>query len=203
MSYDFALCTALRPRLLAFASKLLKTHASYEAEDLVQDTLVRALKAWHRFAPVSGADPSRAASSWLHEILFNAFLNRYRRRQRDTEKFYKYLWPDRISDPRPLAGETLSDEVCAALAELNPTWRATVERICLEGGKYVDVSRELGIPIGTLLSSTKRSRDLLARALAPYAEREYGIRFVPGRSGKKIERASAHHVPETVLGGDS
>ncbi len=76
-AYDFALCTALRPSLYGYACKLTRDRDA--AHDIVQDTLLRAWRAWPRFEPKPGVEIKHAVSSWLHQIVHNEFVRAYRK----------------------------------------------------------------------------------------------------------------------------
>jgi RNA polymerase sigma factor (sigma-70 family) len=69
----------------------------------------------------------------------------------------------------------LGDEIEAALGDLPPQHREILERVMLRDGKYHEVARELGIPIGTVMSSINRARNRMIARLGAWAASEYGI----------------------------
>jgi RNA polymerase sigma-70 factor, ECF subfamily len=151
------------------------------AKDLVQETLLRAMVAWHSFEPGSNL------RAWLFRILTNAFINGYRKRRRhqrfSTERPGDALAAlygrdqDHTDDLEvELFGNQLSDEVHAALDQLGADYRDVVERADLRGEKYKDIAAALQVPIGTVMSRLFRARRVLETELAPYAARDYGIK---------------------------
>ena len=154
--------------LLRVARSLTRNDA--DAEDLVQDTLLRAYRAIDRF-------DGRHPRAWLLTILRNTHINRNRRRRpellRDTDGGV-----DRIGQ---LAGDDTTDamidvafdaEVEAALASLDEPFRAVVELVDIDGLSYAETAQRLGIPTGTVMSRLHRARgrirDHLERAgIAP------------------------------------
>ncbi len=151
------------------------------ANDLVQETLMRAMCAWDSFQPGSNL------RAWLLRILTNAFINGYRKRRRHhrfaTERPGDALAAlygrdqDRTDDLEAvLYGDELSDEVKAALDRLGPAYRDVVERADLRGECYQDIADALDVPIGTVMSRLFRARRMLEAELASFAARDYGIK---------------------------
>jgi len=145
------------------------TGNSHDAEDLVQDTLLRAYRALDRF---DGAYPR----AWLLTILRNTNINRHRRRR-------PILLPDR--DP-PEAGGPLAhaasaeDEVTAvaldgrieaAINGLSPKLRAVVMLVDVAACSYDEAADALGIPPGTVMSRLHRARRQLRAHLEHHADR--------------------------------
>lgn len=165
-----------------YACALRLTRNGAEAEDLVQETLMRALDAWDRFEPGSNA------RAWVLRILTNSFINNYRRRRRhrrfatenpgDAERaLYGTARPSTARDPEAaLVDDVLSDEVLDALGSLADDYREVVIRADLLGARYRDIAAELGVPIGTVMSRLFRARRQLETRLAGYAAEDYGIR---------------------------
>lgn len=155
-------------------SALRLTRGRADAEDLVQETMLRALAAWPSFIPGSNC------RAWLHRILTNTFISGYRRRRRHN-RFATETGDDavhalygaeveRAADPRALVGAAaLGDEVVAALAELTADYRAVVELADLEGVRYREIADRLGVPIGTVMSRLFRARRQLEARLGAYA----------------------------------
>lgn len=142
-----------------------------DAEDLVQDTLIRAFKSIHTF---DGAHPR----AWLLTILRNTQINRTRRRRPelldDQDEAYERLADDATADtPEALVvGQQFDAVVTDALGRLPEKFRAVVELVDVEGLTYQDAAAALGVPVGTVMSrlhrARKRIRDrLVAAGLAP------------------------------------
>jgi len=168
-----------RETLLAAALRMTRERS--DAEDLVQETLLRAFAAWHRF------EQGTNCRAWLLRILTNTFINGYRRRRRhnrfatdcpaDAVAACYGDAPDRARDPQgTLLHGQLGDEVTAALARLAPDYREVVELADLHGVRYRDIADRLGVPIGTVMSRLFRARRQLEVLLSDYAATDYGIR---------------------------
>jgi RNA polymerase sigma-70 factor (ECF subfamily) len=164
-----------------FAVGLRYTRNRSDAEDLVQDTMARALGAWHRF------EPGTNCRAWLFRILTNSFINGYRRRKRhrrftdekgdDTAiAMHGDISPRRTDPSRAVVDECLGDQVSAALDTLGADYRQVVEMADLGGQRYKDIAKNLGVPIGTVMSRLFRARRQLESLLAEYAAADYGIR---------------------------
>ena len=168
-----------REELLAAALRYTRNLA--DAEDLVQDTLARALGAWSRFEPGSNC------RAWLFRILTNGFISGYRRRRRHNRfthetgddavaAFYGESF-ERVGNPQEqLLTDALGDEVEAALAELGEDYLKVVVLADLRGTRYREIASELGMPIGTVMSRVFRARRQLEERLRDYAAADYGIR---------------------------
>jgi RNA polymerase sigma-70 factor (ECF subfamily) len=164
-----------------YAVALRYTRNKADAEDLVQETILRAYGAWDRFIPGSNC------RAWLLRILTNSFINVYRRgrshrkfAQRPGDEpvtaFYGEATRGRAGDPEgTLVQDRLGDEVTRALADLSDDYRMVVVLADLEGLKYKEVATILGVPVGTVMSRLFRARRQLEDRLAPFAEADYGI----------------------------
>ncbi len=147
-------------------SALRLTRGTALADDLVQETLARAWQARVSFRPGTNA------RAWTQRILFNTYINHYRKRKRESEA---------LEELRRLGcgsagsrGEGLSDEVLAALTQLRPEFREAVELVDLAELSYEDAAVRLDCPVGTVMSRLHRGRKRLQSALREYA-REEGI----------------------------
>lgn len=154
--------------LLRVARSLTRHHA--EAEDLVQDTLLRA----HR--GIAGFD-GRHPRAWLLTILRNTHVNRNRRRRpellRDPDaagdQVSSLAAPERTDG---FVDDDLDHEIVGALDELDPRFRQVVALVDIDGLSYAEAAEVLDVPIGTVMSRLHRARtrirDRLDRAgLAP------------------------------------
>jgi RNA polymerase sigma-70 factor (ECF subfamily) len=172
---------ALRHRNELYAAALRLTRDPVDADDLVQETLMRALGAWERFEPGSNC------RAWLLRILTNSFINTCRRRRRfrkfahesgdDAVNALYGEAPSRHVDPeRNLVKNAVGDEVSRALGALGDDYRAVVELADLRGVRYRDIADRLGVPIGTVMSRLHRARRQLEASLEDFAAADYGIR---------------------------
>ncbi|MCG3156023.1 MAG: ECF RNA polymerase sigma factor SigR [bacterium] len=152
------------------------TRHRLDAEDLVQETYLRAFRFFDKFA--AGTD----FKAWIFRILINTFINEYRRKKRvpprvDFEKTaLSYAQPE---SERPNRFETdyderryadlFGDEVNAALQKLSPEFRMVVLLCDLEEFSYKEIAGIMGVPIGTVMSRLSRARRQLQQYLGEYA----------------------------------
>jgi RNA polymerase sigma-70 factor (ECF subfamily) len=163
-----------------YSSALRMTRNPSDAEDLVQETVMRAFRGFSSF------EEGTNVKAWLYRILTNTFINSYRKRQReplmihddDLEDWYLY---DRLAGRGAEASaeaevlERMPDEdVQAALEALPEGFRLAVLLADVEGFSYKEIAEMLDIPIGTVMSRLHRGRKSLQRALWETA-RERGI----------------------------
>jgi RNA polymerase sigma-70 factor, ECF subfamily len=157
-----ALCKGLvelTPELFGRALRLSRSPAS--AEDLVQDTVERAL----RFA--ASYQPGTNLRAWAYQILFSVFITRCRRVRRERNALdvlatdpCAWTIPDGAADMH-----ALSPGVRRALSMLPHGFRDVVVLVDLEEMSYKDAAAQLGVPVGTVMSRLHRGRRLLAEAL--------------------------------------
>ncbi|OGK83847.1 MAG: hypothetical protein A2050_02915 [Candidatus Rokubacteria bacterium GWA2_73_35] len=162
-----------------YRSALRLTRNRAEAEDVVQDTCLRAFRSFHRF------NPGTNCRAWLFTILRNTFLNRVRGAGRELyEGDAGSAWDalvERASDragggatPEEQFLETaLHGDVDRALRALPLAFREPIVLVDLEGLSYREAAEVLGCPVGTVMSRLSRGRRLLRRALGDFA-REHG-----------------------------
>ncbi len=139
------------------------------AEDLVQETMLRALRAWRTFQPGTNA------RAWLVTILRNQFINGWRSRKRaptavDVEAIPEL--PD-VSDPDPegrFFRELVDEEVLAAVDALPEDFREVLVLSDMEGLPYAEIAEALAVPVGTVKSRLFRARRILQGRLRRYAE---------------------------------
>lgn len=149
--------------LLGTAVRLTGSRA--EAEDLVQDSVLRA---WQYRAHFETGSNARA---WLHRIMMNTFINGYRRKRRERDILA--LAGTNLDDEHlPSENVALGDEVESALRALPDEFRSVVVRIDLKEQSYREVADALGCPIGTVMSRLHRARRVLKSKLRSYAEAE-------------------------------
>jgi RNA polymerase sigma-70 factor (ECF subfamily) len=134
-----------------------------DAEDLVHDTMVRALE--HRGSFTPGTD----MRAWLARIMKNHFLNgrgrdRVRRRLAESPvaEDVSVLWTGRVPGPEE---EAVRSRVRRAVAALPDPYGEAVSQVDLRGLRYREAAEASGVPIGTVMSRLHRGRRSLAQAL--------------------------------------
>jgi RNA polymerase sigma-70 factor (ECF subfamily) len=165
------------PQLYSAALRMTRNQA--DAEDLVQETYLRGFRSFHTF------EEGTNLRAWLFRILTNAYINRYRAKQRrpiesdlgDLEDLYLYR---RIGSMEAAAASQSAeeqfldlfpdDEVKKALEDLPDNFRLPVILADVEGFSYKEIAEMLDIPIGTVMSRLHRGRKAMQRALYDYAE---------------------------------
>ena len=146
-----------------------------DAEDLVQDTIVKA----YRF--FSSYEKGTNAKAWLFRILKNSYINNYRKQSKqpnqvdydEVSSFYETIRADR-TDTSDLEDrmfrELIDDDISNALEELPEDFRTVVLLCDVEGFTYEEIANMLDVPIGTIRSRLHRGRNLLKAQLMDYAE---------------------------------
>jgi RNA polymerase sigma-70 factor (ECF subfamily) len=160
--------------LLRVAQNLTRNRA--EAEDLVQDTLMRAFRS-------IGSFDGRHPRAWLLTILRNTHINRNRRRRPelldDPDRTMATVADTSSTGETPeglVVGATFDAVVEDALSQLPDDFRRTIELVDIEGLSYAEAAEVLGVPIGTVMSRIHRARHrirdrLTAAGLAPRSHR--------------------------------
>lgn len=150
---------AERPNLHTLAIKL--TRGSADADDLVQEALLRAWRYRANFTPGTNM------RAWLRGILRNVFINYYRRLP-NTQKMLEHervLAEQRELEYRDPVDVALSDEMLSALDALAPQYREVLRLRALEELTCEETAERLGCPLGTVLSRTHRACRSMADAL--------------------------------------
>jgi RNA polymerase sigma-70 factor (ECF subfamily) len=149
--------------MLRVALSLTGNHA--DAEDLVQDALLRAYRA------IDGFD-GKHPRAWLLTILRNAHLNRVRRKQpflfRDQDEAMARLEAETDPLDRPddtVVGATFDHRVSGAFRELPEKFRDLVYLVDIEGLSYKEAAEVLGIKVGTVMSRLHRARKRMKERL--------------------------------------
>jgi RNA polymerase sigma-70 factor (ECF subfamily) len=149
------------------------TRDESEADDVVQDTFLRAFRSWHTYLP--GSDCRR----WLFTICRNVFL-RSRERARPTVELdsseVDSLATDSVYAPRGresfedvYARLDLAPAIDGALAKIPEPFRSTLIIVDVEDQSYESAAETLGVPIGTVRSRLFRGRRLMQEQLQTYA----------------------------------
>jgi RNA polymerase sigma-70 factor (ECF subfamily) len=163
------------PQLYSAALRMTRNPA--DAEDLVQETFLRAYRSYASF------EVGTNLRAWLFRILTNTFINSYRAKQRrpqetelgETDDLYLYRRLGRIDTAALSAEDQLfdlftDDEVKAALEELPEAFRLPVLLADVEDFSYKEIAEVLDIPIGTVMSRLHRGRKAMHRRLYEFAQ---------------------------------
>jgi RNA polymerase sigma-70 factor (ECF subfamily) len=180
-----------------FGTAMRLTRNPRDAEDLVQDTMLRAYRFWDHF------EQGTNCKAWLIKILTNTFINRYHKSRRDQEISDKVVaegdaaesmvsqsQKDQSRDPETaIAQRGLSDVVLRALEQLPPDFRVAVVLCDLEELSYKEIAEAMECPVGTVMSRLFRGRKLLQAALHDHAVAEGVIRSGSRRAEVPSEEA--------------
>jgi RNA polymerase sigma-70 factor (ECF subfamily) len=147
-----------------------------EAEDLFQETFLRAYRFFHQFRRGSNC------RAWLFAILHSLFINRIRQASPavvdfEEERAYREADPRGAALANPevdLVRRMAGEDIQRAVAALPPKLRAVVVMADLEGCSYREIAEICGCPIGTVMSRLSRGRQALRAALKGYAQGERG-----------------------------
>lgn len=152
-----------------------------DAEDLVQDTCLKAYQHWDKYTEGTNC------KAWLFKILTNTFINRYRKAQRQRLVFAEDMTPSPIErlasatenpleqsteSETELYGRLFGDEVSRALERVPVDFRVTVLLVDVFDFSYKEAADIIGCPIGTVMSRLYRGRRVLQRLLLDYATRQ-------------------------------
>ncbi|MAL18227.1 MAG: RNA polymerase subunit sigma [Balneola sp.] len=147
-----------------------------DAEDLVQDTIVKA----YRF--FSSYEKGTNAKAWMFRILKNSFINNYRKTSKkpsqvdydEVSSYYESIRAERTetSDLESLMfREMMDDDLSEALTRLPEDFRTVVLLCDVDGYTYEEIANMLDVPIGTIRSRLHRGRNLLKTELLEYAKK--------------------------------
>jgi RNA polymerase sigma-70 factor (ECF subfamily) len=186
-----------------YGTALRLTHNQRDAEDLVQDSLLSAFRAFDQFVPGS------QCKAWLFKILTNTFINKYRRRVLERQ----------VAQSMERAGETgvmssggvraardaeetlqyslMSEAIHKALGDLPEEFRLAVVLCDVEEFSYREIADIMECPVGTVMSRLHRGRRLLQVALREQALRCGIVRTEPGEE----DELAARRAPLAAVAG--
>lgn len=164
-----------------FAAAMRMTRNRADAEDLVQETYTKAFAARKTFKPGTNL------KAWLYRIQTNAFINTYRKKQReprrtDSEQVEDWQLASAaehtsggLDSAEDLALDNIGDDqIKEALGRLSDDFRMAVYLADVEGFAYKEIAEIMDIPVGTVMSRLHRGRRQLRDMLADYAPRVTG-----------------------------
>lgn len=152
------------PRLRRYARALL--HGRDASDDLVQDTLERALSKMENWQ--TGESPRR----WLFTIMHHLFIDQTRRRNRRGEGAMLSLDDgEALGQPSVQHETAASREILDALSALSPERRSAIVLVGVEGFSYAEAAAMLKVPAGTVMSRIARGREEMRRLLDDSARR--------------------------------
>ena len=157
MSSSHAEMTALLPHLRAFA-RSLTTGDAHLADDLVQDTVLLALRGWHQFTPGTNL------KAWLFQILRNRQRSLVMRGKAKAEVLTDDM-ESRFSTPATQDNGLVTAEFKRAFKRLSPTHREVLVMVGVHGLAYEEVAEVCGCELGTVKSRVFRARALLKAML--------------------------------------
>jgi len=159
-----------------YTSAFYLTKDKTEAEDLVQETYLRALRFFHKFQPGTNC------RAWLLSIMRNLFINRYQQKKREAEtvdweeidQVYDSMVgqgekAERDNPEALLISQLMDEEVEKALRELPEEYRTAIVLVDIEELSYEEAAKVMECAIGTIRSRVSRGRRLLQVALRDYA----------------------------------
>lgn len=161
--------------LYNFALRL--TTDPIDAEDLVQETIVKAFRFFNSY------EKGTNAKAWLFRILKNSYINIYRKKSKqphqvdydEVSTYYETVRSEQ-SDTTDMEDimyrDMLDDQITGALQRLPEDFRMVVLLCDVEGFTYEEIANMLDVPIGTIRSRLHRGRNLLRVELQEYADKK-------------------------------
>ena len=175
-----------------YGGALRMTRNPADAEDLVQETMLRAYRSFDRFE--SGTN----LKAWLFRIMTNAYINTYRKKQREPQK----LSTDEVQDfdlyqelknhdtqftetPESLVLDALVDtDILQAIEDLPDQFRLAVVLSDIEGFSYAEMAEIMDVPMGTVMSRLHRGRKALQKRLWDIARDRGIVKGGPAEDGQ-------------------
>ncbi len=165
-----------------YGAALRMTRHPADAEDLIQETMLRAYRSFDRF------EAGTNLKAWLFRIMTNAYINTYRKKQREPQKIstedvqdfdlYQELKlhdPQFSQTPESIVLDRLLDShIVDAIDDLPEQFRLAVVLSDVEGFSYAEMAEIMDVPMGTVMSRLHRGRKALQKRLWDLA-REQGI----------------------------
>lgn len=141
-----------------------------DAEELVQNTYLRAYKFFDRFSDVTNC------KLWLLKILMNTFINSFHRNKKHNQIFCLLddaelleAFPDNTTSEDGIFADLLEDEIVATIKSLPVGFRIVILLADIEELSYREISEIIDLPIGTVISRLHRGHRMLKKRLQDYA----------------------------------
>lgn len=142
-----------------------------QAEDLVQETMLKAFRSWHQYRPGTNV------RAWLLTILRHTFINEYRRRKKvvaeidvsEVEAWTVFPEVQEVDPEGEFFDRIVDEEVLRAISALPDEFRETLTLSDVKGLTYAEIAEITEVPVGTVKSRLFRARQALQRQLYDYA----------------------------------
>jgi len=159
---------------LLYNFALRMTNNAADADDLLQDTYLKAFRFWDKY------EQGTNIRAWLFRIMKNSYINRYRKESKepdtvdydDVKDFYNTVRDSTVDSndlQQAVFGNLLDDEVARAVSDLPEDFRTVVILCDIEGLPYEEIAEFVDTPLGTVRSRLHRGRKLLRSKLVRYA----------------------------------
>lgn len=191
-----------------FGAAMRMTRDRSQAEDLVQETLLRAFRFWHKFQRGTNI------KAWLFRIQTNLFINRYRKKQNESKVMDGRSVDDMLdrhaaeestwipTDVREdFLKQVLGDEVVEALDKLPFEFRMTVLLADMHDFSYKEIAEVLECPVGTVMSRLHRARKMLQAQLFEYAVDRGVVNAPEGVTADNVASMDAFRRRKKVANG--
>lgn len=188
-----------------YGAALRMTRNPQDAEDLVQETMLRAYRAFDRF------EAGTNLKAWLFRILTNAYINTYRKRQREPQKvsadeveefdLYQELKSHDTqfeATPESIVLDSLVDsDIIDAIDDLPEQFRLAVVLSDIEGFSYAEMAEIMDVPMGTVMSRLHRGRKALQKRLWELARDRGIVKGADGSGNQSSRNESSNQQSKT------
>jgi len=160
--------TVTRHHRMLYRTAVRLTKKTQDAEDLVQETYLRAWRSFHTYTPGTNL------KAWLFRILRNLNIDRHRAHSRSCSvtgdsNADHWVFVSQDTPESLVGGRLIEADLQRALKALSEQFRPCVVLVDIRGKSYRDVANTLGVPVGTVMSRLNRSRAIIRRTLVPEA----------------------------------
>ncbi len=156
---------------------LKMTGDSDQADDLVQETFLRAFRFWDKF------EKGTNSKAWLFRIMKNSFINEFRKSSREPDKvdyddiqnFYENIKSEDVKTQHAqgdVFSSLLDDEISHAITNLPEDFRTVIILSDIEGFTYDEIADFVDTPVGTVRSRLHRARKMLYSTLHDYGKKK-------------------------------
>ena len=196
------------PQLYSAALRMTRNPA--DAEDVVQETFLKAYRAYDSF------EAGTNLKAWLYRILTNTYINKYRKKQRrpnevelgELQDMYLYRRLGEQSGASESAENTALDmfvdeDIIAAIESLPENFRLPVIYADVEGFSYKEIAEILDVPIGTVMSRLHRGRKRLQEELLEYGRLRGLVPDDPSTAAETTEGDDDRTAPVGAGAGES